>query len=97
MNRMTNFNPLDFIANHAGMNLADAIKEAYEHGKRDAEPERKKGRWQLIEMPFEELEAKCSNCGFKVFVDEPGNGLPMLCDMNFCPSCGADMREDGAE
>lgn len=35
---MANFNLLDFIANHAGMNLADALKEAYEQGKRDAEP-----------------------------------------------------------
>lgn len=36
---MTKFNPLNFIADHAGMNLADAIKEAYEQGKRDAQPE----------------------------------------------------------
>lgn len=36
---MTKFNPLNFVANHAGMNLADAIKEAYEQGKRDAQPE----------------------------------------------------------
>lgn len=38
---MTDFNPLNFIADHAGMKLADAIKEAYEQGKRDAQPERK--------------------------------------------------------
>lgn len=36
---MTDFNPLEFIAGHAGMCYADAIKEAYEQGKRDAQPE----------------------------------------------------------
>lgn len=36
---MTDFNPLNFIADHAGMNLADAVNEAYEQGKRDAQPE----------------------------------------------------------
>ena len=30
---------LKFIADHSGMNLADALKEAYEQGKRDAQPE----------------------------------------------------------
>lgn len=39
---MTYFNPLNFIANHAGINLADAIKEAYEQGKKDAQSEQ---RW----------------------------------------------------
>ena len=38
---MTNFNPLNFIASHAGINLADAIKEAYEQGSKDAQ-ERKR-------------------------------------------------------
>ena len=30
---------LKFIADHSGMNLADALKEAYEQGKQDAQPE----------------------------------------------------------
>ena len=86
---MTNFNPLNFIANHAGMNLADAIKEAYEQGKRDAQPERKKGEW----LANGDIPKECPFCGEDwdkyVFGELWYTGeLP-----KFCPNCGADMRE----
>ena len=91
---MTNFNPLNFIADHAGMNLADAIKEAYEQGKKDAQ-ERKMGRWEHEHIDIAE-EGKhrsfrfyrCSACQYvaapALFVDKKW--------LNYCPNCGADMR-----
>ena len=50
---MTSFNSLNFIADNAGMNISDAIKEAYEQGKRDAQPEQ---QWILCSkrLPKEE-------------------------------------------
>lgn len=36
---MPKFDPLRFIADHAGMALADAISEAYRQGQQDAQPE----------------------------------------------------------
>ena len=42
-----------------------------------AEPERKKGRWELFGMIY-----YCSECGHDY--DQGGN--------NFCGNCGADMR-----
>ena len=44
-----------------------------------AEPERKKGKWEVTAWYI-----KCSECG-ECF---------MLIPQNFCPDCGADMRED---
>lgn len=36
---MSKFDPLHFIADHAGMVLVDAISEAYRQGQQDAESE----------------------------------------------------------
>lgn len=36
---MLKFDPLRFIADHAGMALAEAIAEAYKQGQQDAESE----------------------------------------------------------
>lgn len=77
---MTDFNPLIFIADHAGINLADAIKEAYEQGKRDAQP--KTGKWICDELY--PTYAKCSICGYS---DE------YTYEDNYCPNCGAKMKE----
>ena len=82
---MTNFNPLNFIASHAGMNLADAIKEAYEQGEMDAQSERKTGYW--IEHEWAEevggilvSNYECSEC--HCWKREASD---------YCPNCGADM------
>lgn len=89
---------LKFIADHSGMNLADALKEAYEQGKRDAQLERKKGKW--VKIPefcgddvsgFIDNHFSCSEC--KKEADINPWGFYILSD--FCPNCGADMR--GAE
>ena len=55
--------------------------------------ERIRGRWIIRETSSGDTEARCSHCGFTTLVDEPGNGLHMVSDLNFCPNCGADMRE----
>lgn len=84
---MTNFNPLNFIANHAGMNLADAIKEAYEQGKRDAQQEQKTGKW--IEGRDKRF-VKCSKCGMETTRNElRGISLFGKNEPNFCPNCGS--------
>lgn len=46
-----------------------------------AQPERKKGKWRITPIYI-----KCSECG-ECF---------MLIPQNFCPNCGADMREEDA-
>lgn len=46
---MPKFDPLRFIADHAGMSLADAISEAYRQGKQDAQPEQ---RWITSGKPM---------------------------------------------
>ena len=55
-----------------------------------AQPERKKGMWnQIISMPKDEYgRYYCSECG------KEGNQVWYFCP-NFCPNCGADMREGG--
>ena len=51
-----------------------------------AEP-RKKGHWVGIDdEPFEDWE--CDRCGYTVFANDV---CPI--EYNFCPSCGADMRQ----
>ena len=42
-----------------------------------------KGKWQITSIK-DETWGVCSNCGFKQKAGE----------LNFCPNCGADMRED---
>lgn len=47
------------------------------------EPERIRGRWEIYVISMLDGEGcKCSECGFE--------GVPYW---NFCPNCGADMRE----
>ena len=87
---MSNFNPLDFIANHAGMNIADAIKEAYEQGSKDAQ-ERKRGEWINHRNDDGHNIADCDQCGeaMQWFDDD--------IKPNFCPNCGAEMRGERDE
>lgn len=48
--------------------------------------ERKTGRWRrrLVDSGFN-ADWHCSECGWKTSLEEHG--------YNFCPNCGADMRE----
>lgn len=51
-----------------------------------AESERKIGKWQVTSIKAETWGV-CSNCNFKQKAGE----------LNFCPNCGADMRESSNE
>ena len=56
------------------------------------QPERKKGKWIEQDDSWDGVYYECSACG------EPWtliDGTPWDNGMNFCPNCGADMREDG--
>lgn len=58
--------------------------EGYAKGKAEAEPT-KHGRWEKIVHPWYE----CSECGERTAVVNL-NGKVVW---NYCPNCGADMRE----
>lgn len=60
----------------------------------DAVPVRH-GKWTMRETAWGTDEAKCSECGFEMLVNEPGNGLRMVNELLYCPHCGAKM--DGAD
>ena len=62
-------------------------KAAYERGKREAQPMRKKGQWVPID-DFPHEVWKCDCCGHIYEYEDDPDELP-----NFCPNCGADMRE----
>lgn len=51
------------------------------------------GHWDVHEDTYGDDEAKCSVCGFEMAVNQPGNGLCMVSELNYCPHCGAQMDE----
>ena len=51
------------------------------------------GHWDVHEDTYGDDEAKCSVCGFEMAVNQPGNGLYMVSELNYCPHCGAQMDE----
>ena len=58
--------------------LCDGLEEC-----KEVEPERKKGKW--IHEGFEASYLRCSSCGWRDYTEDYSN---------YCPHCGADMRED---
>ena len=64
---------------YVGVGLKIAIEKICEAPT--IEPERKKGKWEPFDFPW----FRCSECGA-----ERENEIFME---NFCPNCGADMRE----
>ena len=58
------------------------------------EPEVRNGRWLSLEGWFNKSIVKCSVCGNTLNMDGVNAGRG---DANFCPNCGADMREEGAD
>lgn len=52
----------------------------------------KTGHWILTEH-WDGTYAKCSECGFEIMVNEPGNGLKNVDDLHFCSGCGSKMEE----
>ena len=59
-----------------------SYREGYQAGFKDAQPERKRGRWKVTPVYI-----KCSECGESF----------MLIPQNYCPHCGAKMEgeQDG--
>ena len=71
------------------MNLADALKEAYEQGKRDTQSERKTGKWILVH-PIQSDDSgayMCSKCKTAMWEIRPSS-------YHFCPNCGERMEEN---
>jgi hypothetical protein len=51
--------------------------------------ENDKGEWRLSS---DHAEGVCTVCNFKIY-GTPYNGHYFIVPYNFCPNCGADMRE----
>ena len=86
------FDALKFIADHSGMNLVEALEEAYIFGVNDAEPEPKMGKWiQESESLWEDGRTRweCSACCKHVLIGVYAD--PQKAGLMFCPSCGAKM------
>lgn len=67
---------------------SDGFADGYKQGMKDAQPERKRGEW-LEHYSHEDGERDgvwCSECREHYYF---GGQL-----MNFCPNCGADMRNN---
>lgn len=52
------------------------------------------GRWLSLEGWFNKSSVKCSVCGNTLNMGGVNAGRG---DANFCPNCGADMKEEGAD
>jgi len=64
-------------------------RAAYERGKAEAQPQRMRGRW--VEVTDGTCIWKvCDQCGKKPLWNEWKTDR---CESDFCPNCGADMRE----
>ena len=58
-----------------------------------AQPERKRGKWIYGEDEYGIDGYHCDKCGFFVPWDYAHKFINYIEDYNFCPGCGADMRE----
>lgn len=71
---------LDFYSD--GHTIADSVEDIIDTVQ--PVPDRKKGTWEIYTIsPFDGEGCRCSECGFE--------GVPYW---DFCPGCGADMREE---
>lgn len=61
--------------------------------EKDAQPERKRGKWIYGEDEYGIDGYHCDKCGFFVLWDYAHKFINYIEDYNFCPGCGADMRE----
>lgn len=61
-----------------------------------AQPEHKTGHWIIHDTLYGD-DAYCSECHNSISVNQPGNGLPNVKDLCFCPYCGVRMINEGGE
>lgn len=85
ISRQSAIQAAECIVDHHAITPYQTMRSAMDHlqrilrGMPSAQPERIKGRWAVTPVYI-----KCSECG---------ECYPLI-PQNFCPHCGADMRED---
>ena len=57
-----------------------------------AQSESKKGKWIEAYDPFNRISGRCSVCGWEAHLYEDD-----VVGMNYCPNCGAELREASHE
>lgn len=67
------------------------LKQAYDKAIEALKDERAKGEWIEHQDCYDDTYYTCSHCGEDWITIE---GKPTDNLMNYCPMCGADMRED---
>lgn len=63
-----------------------------------AQPERKTGRWEMLQIPINPLIYKCSECGSHALEVQTGCLVNRHYEAkltDFCPNCGAKMLKEG--
>ena len=63
---------------------------------KDLPSERKRGRWEMLQMPISPPVYKCSVCGSHALQSMTGCLMNRHYEANltnYCPNCGADMME----
>lgn len=63
---------------------SDGYADGYKQGLKDAQPERKRGKWK----PYRCDMYECSECGY-IYTELTDRHR---CGANFCPHCGAKME-----
>lgn len=66
------------------------FNEGYQAGFKDAQPERKRGKWIEDDDGWDGVIWRCSECDAVFTLID---GTPKENEYYFCPHCGADMRE----
>lgn len=82
---MLKFDPLRFIADHAGMALADAISEAYRQGQQDAQPDTDCALKEFGNCSYS--ETGCSDCKVKMKIRNALSAQPEIVKCRDCKEC----------
>jgi hypothetical protein len=63
------------------------------------QPKRKRGKWEMLQMPISPPVYKCSVCGSHALQSMTGclmNRHYEACLTNYCPNCGAEMKGENS-
>ena len=88
--KLFNFAVLDCLGMEPTIRAGDIIKALESIPAADVRPV-VRGKW-IIEAHRTYYETRCSVCGIKSFVSIEPKDVISFC--NYCPNCGADMREE---
>ena len=75
--------------------FVQSIRTEIEHAP-TIEPDRKRGKWNAYYHSDTDISFSCNMCGYSAPFDMMA-GEVFQKRWNFCPNCGADMREGGRE